>query len=164
VQAGILSGVGKLSNILLLDVIPLSLGIETDGGQMSVVLKRNSTKPCRRTKTFTTASDNQTSVTIEVYEGERPLTRDNNRLGKFELTGIPPAPSYARCVFRLVGFALMLTMIVCLCDRGMPQIDVTFDVDADGILQVTAQDQITGAQRFKSFDVDFDLPDSFFCL
>jgi L1 cell adhesion molecule like protein len=123
VQAAILSGNAKLSNILLLDVIPLSLGIETDGCQMSVVLKRNSTKPTRRTKTFTTSHDNQTSVTIEVYEGERPMTRDNNRLGVFELTGIPPAP------------------------QGVPQIDVTFDVDADGILQVTAQDKFTGRSQ-----------------
>jgi len=124
VQAAILSGKHKeLSGIVLLDVIPLSLGIETEGGQMSVVLKRNTAKPCRKTQTFTTTYNNQDTVEIVVYEGERVRTKDNNRLGQFDLTGIPPAP------------------------RGVPQILVTFDVDADGILQVSAQDKLTGRSQ-----------------
>ncbi|CAG8450872.1 6744_t:CDS:2 [Diversispora eburnea] len=121
VQAGILSGNDKnLNEILLVDVCPLTLGIETTGGVMTKLISRNTVIPTKKSQIFSTAADNQPTVLIQVYEGERSLTKDNNLLGKFELTGIPPAP------------------------RGVPQIEVTFEIDANGIMKVSASDKGTG--------------------
>ena len=121
IQGGVLAG--DVKDVLLLDVTPLSLGVETQGGVMTVMIPRNTTIPTRKTEVFTTAADNQTSVEIHVLQGERPLAKDNKSLGKFHLMGIPPAP------------------------RGVPQIEVTFDIDANGILNVSARDRATGKEQ-----------------
>jgi molecular chaperone DnaK len=121
IQAGVLAG--EVRDVVLLDVTPLSLGIETLGGVMTKLIERNTTIPTRKSETFTTAADNQTSVEIHVLQGEREMARDNRALGRFHLVGIPPAP------------------------RGIPQIEVTFDIDANGILNVGAKDTATGKEQ-----------------
>jgi molecular chaperone DnaK len=121
IQAGVLGG--EVKDVLLLDVTPLTLGIETLGGVMTPLIERNTTIPVRKTETFSTAEDGQTAVTVHVLQGERPMAADNVTLGRFNLEGIPPAP------------------------RGVPQIDVTFDIDANGILNVSAKDKATGKEQ-----------------
>jgi molecular chaperone DnaK len=121
IQAGVLAG--EVKDLLLLDVTPLSLGIETLGGVMTTLIQRNTTIPTRKSETFSTAADNQTSVEVHVLQGERPMARDNRPLGKFHLTGLPPAP------------------------RGVPQIEVTFDIDANGIVNVSAKDMATQKEQ-----------------
>jgi molecular chaperone DnaK len=121
IQAGVLAG--EVKDLLLLDVTPLSLGIETLGGVMTTLIPRNTTIPTRKSETFSTAADNQTSVEVHVLQGERPLARDNRTLGRFQLVGIPPAP------------------------RGVPQVEVTFDIDANGMVNVSAKDLGTGKEQ-----------------
>merc|ERR1712027_153552 len=123
VQGGILSGESDTGNLILLDVCPLTLGIETVGGVMTKLIPRNTVVPTKKSQIFSTAQDNQPTVTIQVFEGERPMTKDNHQLGKFDLTGIPPAP------------------------RGVPQIEVTFEIDANGVLQVSAEDKGTATKE-----------------
>ncbi|WP_454227976.1 molecular chaperone DnaK [Propioniciclava flava] len=120
-QAGVLKG--EVKDVLLLDVTPLSLGLETKGGVMTKIIERNTTIPTKRSEIFTTAEDNQPSVMVQVYQGEREFARDNKSLGNFELTGLMPAP------------------------RGVPQIEVTFDIDANGIVHVSAKDKATGKEQ-----------------
>jgi molecular chaperone DnaK len=120
-QAGVLTG--EVKDVLLLDVTPLTLGLETLGGVMTPIIERNTTIPVKKSQVFSTAEDNQSAVTVHVLQGERPLAADNMSLGQFNLEGIPPAP------------------------RGMPQVEVTFDIDANGILHVTAQDKATSKEQ-----------------
>ena len=121
IQGGVLAG--DVKDVLLLDVTPLSLGIETLGGVMTTLIPRNTTIPTRKSEVFSTATDNQTSVEVHVLQGERPMARDNRTLGRFHLVGLPPAP------------------------RGVPQVEVAFDIDANGIVNVTAKDMATGKEQ-----------------
>ena len=133
IQGGILAG--EVKDILLLDVTPLSLGIETLGGIFTKLIDRNTTIPVRKSQIFSTATDNQTAVSIRVYQGERPMAADNRFLGQFDLVGIPPAP------------------------RGVPQIEVTFDIDANGILHVSAKDLGTGKEQKMTITAPMKLKD-----
>ena len=133
IQGGVLTG--EVKDVLLLDVTPLSLGIETMGGVMTRLIESNTTIPTRKTETFTTASDNQPSVEIHVIQGERPMARDNKTIGRFHLDGIPPAP------------------------RGIPQIEVTFDIDANGILNVSAKDKATNKEQSIRIEASSGLSD-----
>ena len=121
IQGGIITG--EVTDVVLMDVTPLSLGIETEGGVMTVLIERNATIPTTKSETFSTASDNQPAVTVTVFQGERPMAQDNRQLGQFNLDGIPPAP------------------------RGVPQIEVSFDIDVNGILKVSAKDKATGKEQ-----------------
>jgi molecular chaperone DnaK len=134
VQGAVLTGEQK--DVLLLDVTPLSLGIETLGGVTTVLIPRNTTIPTKKSETFSTADDNQTTVEIHVLQGERELARDNRTIGKFQLTGIPPAP------------------------RGMPQVEVTFDIDANGILHVGAKDKATNKEQKIRIEASSGLSDT----
>ncbi|MCL4866296.1 MAG: molecular chaperone DnaK, partial [Gemmatimonadales bacterium] len=138
IGAGIQGGVlgGEVKDVLLLDVIPLSLGIETLGGVTTVLIPRNTTIPTKKSEVFSTAEDNQTTVEIHVLQGERQLAVDNRTIGKFQLTGIPPAP------------------------RGMPQVEVTFDIDANGILHVSAKDKTTGKEQKIRIEASSGLSDA----
>jgi len=134
IQGGVLGG--EVKDVLLLDVIPLSLGIETLGGVTTVLIARNTTIPTKKSEVFSTAEDNQTTVEIHVLQGERQMAADNRTIGKFQLTGIPPAP------------------------RGMPQVEVTFDIDANGILHVSAKDKATGKEQKIRIEASSGLSDS----
>ena len=134
IQGGVLAG--DVKDVLLLDVIPLSLGIETMGGVTTVLISRNTTIPTKKSEVFSTAEDNQTTVEIHVLQGERQMAADNRTIGKFQLTGIPPAP------------------------RGMPQVEVTFDIDANGILHVSAKDKTTGKEQKIRIEASSGLSDS----
>ncbi len=134
IQGGVLAG--EVKDVLLLDVTPLSLGIETLGGVTTVLIARNTTIPTKKSETFSTAEDNQTTVEIHVLQGERQMAQDNRTIGKFQLTGIPPAP------------------------RGMPQVEVTFDIDANGILHVSAKDKATGKEQKIRIEASSGLSDS----
>jgi molecular chaperone DnaK len=134
IQGGVLAG--DVKDLLLLDVTPLSLGIETLGGVTTVLIPRNTTIPTKKSETFSTAEDNQTTVEIHVLQGERQMAQDNRTIGKFQLTGIPPAP------------------------RGMPQVEVGFDIDANGILHVTAKDKATGKEQKIRIEASSGLSDA----
>jgi molecular chaperone DnaK len=134
IQAGVLAG--EVKDIVLLDVTPLSLGIETLGGVMTKLIDRNTTIPVRRSEVFSTADDNQNSVDVHVLQGERPMAKDNKSLGHFRLEGIPPAP------------------------RGIPKIEVTFDMDANGILNVTAKDTASGKEQKITITASTNLSDN----
>lgn len=134
IQGAVLTG--EIKDVLLLDVTPLSLGIETLGGVMTKLIEANTTIPTKKTEVFSTAADSQTSVEIHILQGERPMARDNRTIGRFHLDGIPPAP------------------------RGLPQIEVTFDIDANGILNVSAKDKATGKSQQIRIEASSGLTDS----
>jgi len=134
IQGGVLTG--EVKDVLLLDVTPLSLGIETMGGVMTKLIESNTTIPSKKSETFSTASDSQPSVEIHVLQGERPMAKDNRTIGRFHLDGIPPAP------------------------RGVPQIEVTFDIDANGILHVSAKDKGTGKEQKIRIEASSGLTDA----
>jgi molecular chaperone DnaK len=134
IQGGVLGG--EVKDVLLLDVTPLSLGIETLGGVTTVLIPRNTTIPTKKSEVFSTAEDNQTTVEIHVLQGERQMAQDNRTIGKFQLTGIPPAP------------------------RGMPQVEVTFDIDANGILHVSAKDKASGKEQKIRIEASSGLSDA----
>ena len=134
IQGGVLTG--EVKDVLLLDVTPLSLGIETLGGVFTKLIESNTTIPSKKSETFSTASDNQPSVEIHVLQGERPMAKDNRTIGRFHLDGIPPAP------------------------RGMPQVEVTFDIDANGILHVSAKDKGTGKEQKIRIEASSGLTDA----
>jgi molecular chaperone DnaK len=134
IQGGVLTG--EVKDVLLLDVTPLSLGIETLGGVMTRLIESNTTIPTKKTETFTTAADNQSSVEIHINQGERPMAKDNKTIGRFHLDGIPPSP------------------------RGIPQVEVTFDIDANGILHVSAKDKATGKSQSIRIEASSGLTDA----